>query len=113
LEQAILPRVKLLRFDRLADLVAREKSRNAGRGATLERRAASFRAVVEAAAWRNPAEAKRVFGAADFLGGNRMVFDLCGNSYRVVAKINYEIGVVELRFAGDHAAYDRIDAKTI
>jgi len=105
--------VKILRFDRLTELVAREKRANPKRGTTLERRAAAFKAVVETASWRNPADAKRVFGAADFVGGNRMVFDLCGNSYRVVAKINYEVGVVELRFAGDHAAYDKIDATKI
>ncbi|MFM7347227.1 MAG: type II toxin-antitoxin system HigB family toxin [Tagaea sp.] len=105
--------MKILRFDRLTDLVVREKARNAKRGATLERRVAAFRRVVETAAWRNPADAKRVFGAADFVGGNRLVFDLCGNSYRVVAKVNYEIGVVELRFAGGHAEYDAIDARKV
>lgn len=103
----------ILRFDRLTSLVEHERSANPKRGATLDRRVAAFKALVEAAAWRNPAEAKRLFGAADFLGGNRMVFDLCGNSYRVVAKINCELGVVELRFAGDHEAYDRIDARTV
>jgi len=105
--------VNVVRFDLLLKLVAREKAAHPKRGATLERRVAAFKSAVDAARWKNAVDAKAIFGAADFLGGNRIVFDLCGNSYRIVAKVNYAAGIVELRFAGDHAAYDRIDAKTV
>jgi len=52
-----------------------------------------------------------VFGTADFLGGNRVVFDIKGNSYRLIAQIKYApLCIVFIRFVGTHAEYDRIDA---
>jgi mRNA interferase HigB len=66
------------------------------------------------AAWRNPETVKRQFGTTvDFLAGNRVIFDLGGNKYRLVAKINYPLQVVFVRFIGTHAEYDRIDAEII
>ena len=43
----------------------------------------------------------------------KIVFDLCGNRYRLVAKINYVARVVEVRFIGTHDEYDGIDARTV
>jgi len=54
------------------------------------------------------------FGATvDFVAGNRAIFDIGGNKYRLVVKIDYAVGLVLVRFVGVHAAYDRIDARTI
>jgi mRNA interferase HigB len=68
-------------------------------------------AVVAKANWGGPADVRRVFGTADFLAGNRVVFDIKGNSYRLVAQIKYSpLCIVFIRFIGTHAEYDRINA---
>jgi mRNA interferase HigB len=41
------------------------------------------------------------------------VFNIRGNSYRLIVALNYDYGVVYIRFIGSHAEYDRIDATTI
>ena len=69
--------------------------------------------VVRSANWRNPAEIKRMFNSADILRDGRVVFDVAGNKYRLIAWVNYEYGVVYVRFVGTHRKYDAIDAQTI
>jgi len=69
--------------------------------------------VVRAASWSDPPAVKRSFNSADILRDGRAVFDIGGNKYRLVAWINYDFGVVYVRFIGTHCAYDRIDAQSI
>jgi mRNA interferase HigB len=69
--------------------------------------------VVAAAAWSKPTEIKRTFNAADILKDGRAVFDIGGNKYRLVVKINYRRQIVFIRFIGTHRDYDKIDAETI
>ena len=64
----------------------------------------------KAAAWKTPKDISARYPSADFLPGNRVVFDISGNRYRLVARIHYNTGIVFVRFVGTHAAYDRIDA---
>lgn len=66
-----------------------------------------------AAHWRNPAELKADYLSASILRDSRVVFDICGNRYRLVVKIRYEFGLVYIRFVGTHAKYDAIDAHTV
>ncbi len=63
--------------------------------------------------WATPGDIKRRYASASFLASNRVVYNLGGNKYRLVARINYAYGLVYVRFIGTHAAYDRIDAETI
>lgn len=63
--------------------------------------------------WKDPTEVKAKYGNASILKGSRVVFNICGNKYRLIAKINYAIGIVFVRFAGAHRDYDRIDAERI
>ena len=65
------------------------------------------------ARWKSFSDIKRQYPSADLLPGNRVIFDLRGNHYRLVVKIHYNTGVVFLRFIGTHSDYDRIDPKTI
>ncbi len=66
------------------------------------------------ARWMRPSDLRVQFGATvDFVAGNRAIFDIGGNKYRLVVKIGYQVGLVLVRFVGLHAAYDRIDAKTV
>jgi mRNA interferase HigB len=63
--------------------------------------------------WYSPAAVKAKYGSASVLGNNRVVFNIKGNSYRLVVKINYPVRVVYIRFVGTHAAYARIDAEEV
>jgi mRNA interferase HigB len=63
--------------------------------------------------WQSPADVKRVYRHASFLANNRVVFNIKGNDYRLVAAIHYNRGLLYIRFVGTHAEYDRIDATRI
>jgi len=63
--------------------------------------------------WKSFAAIKARYRSADALPGNRVVFNLKGNAYRLVVHIHYHTGIVFIRFVGTHADYDRIDAATI
>lgn len=69
--------------------------------------------IVKAADWSKPTEVKTMFRSADILKNGRVVFDIGGNKYRLVAAIHYRGRRVFIRFIGTHAAYDRIDVETI
>ena len=65
------------------------------------------------AQWTNFKDIKARYRSADVLPGNRVVFDLKGNSYRLVVKIHFNTRIVFIRFIGTHADYDTIDASRI
>lgn len=68
---------------------------------------------VKVARWKRFSDIKSQYPSADLPPGNRVIFDIKGNHYRLVVKIHYNTGVVFLRFIGTHAEYDRIDPETI
>jgi len=63
--------------------------------------------------WKNPIVIKRTYVNASILKDSRIVFNIKGNSYRLVAKFNFEKQWIFIRFIGTHADYDKIDASTI
>ena len=65
------------------------------------------------AVWKMPADIKKVYRNASFIANNRIVFNIKGNRYRLVVAIQYEYGIIYIRFIGTHQEYDRIDAATI
>lgn len=70
--------------------------------------------ITKAAHWDAPQAIKTAFGASvDFVAGNRVVFDIGGNKYRLVALVAYRSQRVFVRFVGTHAEYDRIDVTKI
>ncbi len=70
-------------------------------------------AEAKRASWKSPRDVLERHRTADILAGNRVVFNIKGNHYRLVAEINYNTGTVFIRFVGTHAEYDKIDAETI
>jgi mRNA interferase HigB len=71
-------------------------------------------AVVVAAHWGGPSDIKRQFGGTvDFVGDNRVIFDLGGNKYRLIAHVSFTFGRVLVKFIGTHADYDLIDPETV
>lgn len=69
--------------------------------------------IALSATWKSPSDVKRTFSTASIIGDNRVVFDIKGNSYRLIVKINYHYGIVYVRFIGTHGEYDRINAEEI
>ncbi len=63
--------------------------------------------------WKNWTEMKRRFPSADAVGGDRYVFNIKGNTYRLVAEIAFAFGIVFVKFIGTHAEYDRITAREV
>ena len=53
------------------------------------------------------------YGSASILKNGRVVFNICGNKYRLVVKINYSAAIVLVRFMGTHKEYDGINAEVI
>lgn len=63
--------------------------------------------------WKSPNDVKQTYANASILKDGRVVFNIKGNSYRLVVKINFEKQWIFIRFIGTHSAYDKIDATTI
>ena len=63
--------------------------------------------------WESPIDIKKDYPSASILLQNRAVFNIKGNHYRLIVKLNYEYKIIWIRFIGTHAEYDKINAKTI
>lgn len=65
------------------------------------------------ASWKSPQDIKQRYANASFLKGNRVVFNLKGNDYRLVVAVAYRFEAVYIKFIGTHSEYDAIDAATV
>ena len=65
------------------------------------------------AEWTTPNEIKSDYPSASIVGNDRIVFNIKGNTYRLIVKINFDYQMVWVRFIGTHAEYDKVNAKTI
>jgi mRNA interferase HigB len=68
---------------------------------------------VEKEDWSEPAQVKAKYRNASILGGNRVVFNIKGNDYPLIVKINYPYRMLYVRFVGTHAEYDRVNAEEV
>ncbi len=67
---------------------------------------------VEKEDWGSPAKVKQKYRSASFVG-DRVVFNIKGNTYRLVVLINYPFRIVYIRFVGTHEEYDSVDVKEV
>ena len=65
------------------------------------------------AIWLSPIDIKSEYQQASILKSGRVVFNICGNKYRLIVRINYPRRWVFIRFIGTRAEYDKIDADKI
>ena len=65
------------------------------------------------AVWNSFGDVKKVVGTARSIAGNRIVFKIKGNRYRLVVKMEYGKKRIYIRFIGTHAEYDRINAEMV
>jgi mRNA interferase HigB len=68
---------------------------------------------VKKAEWNTPQDVKENYRKASIIEGNKVVFNIKGNRYRLVAKINYKMKIVYIKFIGTHKEYDKINVKEI
>ena len=64
--------------------------------------------VVGNAKWTNHNDLKTDYPSADFIGNKRYVFNIKGNHYRLVVVVVFIAEVIEIRYIGTHAEYDKI-----
>ena len=69
--------------------------------------------TARSAYWKSPSEVKQTYANASILKDSRIVFNIKGNSYRLIAKFNFEKQWIFIRFIGTHVEYDKINANTI
>ena len=69
--------------------------------------------LVATAEWTGPSDVRAMFGSADFVGGNRVIFNLGGNKYLLIVHVAYAYKRVLVKFIGTHADYDKINAETV
>ncbi|MCC9168928.1 type II toxin-antitoxin system HigB family toxin [Pontibacter harenae] len=67
----------------------------------------------EQATWKSPNDIKKDYPTASILEDNRTVFNIRGNNYRLIVRINYKYGIVWIRLIGTHAEYNKVDATKI
>lgn len=68
---------------------------------------------IEGKSYETTQEIVTQFKGADYVGNERMVFNIARNKYRLIAAFNYDYQICFVKFVGTHEEYDRIDPKTI
>ncbi len=79
----------------------------ARRHADAKGRIQAWVAEVQAAQWDSPNDVKGRYPHASFLKGNRVIFNIKGNDYRLCAVVGYQSQIVRVELIGTHAEYDR------
>jgi mRNA interferase HigB len=68
---------------------------------------------VRKARWTSTANVKRLYATASIVTSERIVFNIKGNSYRLVVSVDFEKGIVWIKWIGTHQDYDRIDVTEV
>ena len=89
------------------------KSRSHGQLGYLKSALEAWFTEARNAKWKNSAEVKRLYATASIVSSDRVVFNVKGNDYRLVVAIDYEKGIVWIKWIGTHAEYDGIDVRTV
>ena len=68
---------------------------------------------VRKARWTSTADVKRLYRTASIVSAERIVFNIKGNDYRLVVAVDFEKGIVWIKWIGTHKSYDRIDVAEV
>jgi mRNA interferase HigB len=79
----------------------------------LEQALKAWYREVKKAQWSNANEVKQKYRNASILKSGRVVFNICGNKFRLIVGVNYSVKVVYIKWVGTHAEYDDIDAEEV
>lgn len=72
----------------------------------------AWRVIVEKAEWKTPADVKKAHPKASILKSGRVVFNIKASDYRLITLVQYQGGVVMIRFFGSHEEYE-VDSETV
>ena len=109
-ERAIIQKVRVIARSTLKRFIERTHGRRGH--AALKSALEAWFTEARNAKWRNSAEVKRLYATASIVSSDRMVFNIKGNDYRLVVAVDYEKGIVWIKWIGTHAEYDGIDVRT-
>jgi mRNA interferase HigB len=70
-------------------------------------------AIASRVRWSSPSDVKAAYRSASFIAGNRVVFNIKGNDYRLIVAMHYNRQIAYIRFVGTHRHYDQINANTV
>jgi mRNA interferase HigB len=68
---------------------------------------------VRKAYWRSTADVRRLYATASVVTAERIVFNIRGNNYRLVVAVDFEKGIVWIKWIGTHKDYDKIDVTKV
>ena len=68
---------------------------------------------VQVADWRTPPEVTASYANASIVAHDRVVFNIKGNSYRLVTAVDFERGILWIKWIGTHSDYDRVDVTEV
>ena len=81
--------------------------------AALEKALKSWYREVKQAQWSTASQLKQKYRGASILRNGRVVFNICGNKFRLIVGVNYSVKVVYIKWVGTHTEYDDIDAEEV
>ncbi|MGH7884747.1 MAG: type II toxin-antitoxin system HigB family toxin [Thermodesulfobacteriota bacterium] len=99
--------MRVISIKKLKDFLGNSKYKNS------EQPLRAWHSEAKKANWKTPDDIKKQYRNASFLSNNRVVFNIKGNDYRLIAAIKYEFQIIYIRFIGTHKQYDKINAKEI
>lgn len=65
--------------------------------------------VCKKALWSSFNEVQRAYPSADIVGDDRMVFNIKGNRYRLVARFSFRYKAIQVKWIGSHTEYNGIN----
>lgn len=68
---------------------------------------------VRKATWKSSAGVKQLYASASIVSADRIVFNVKGNDYRLVVSVDFEKGIVRIKWLGTHRDYDKIDVRSV